>query len=148
MARRNGGLEVDPPPTAQRTGGGDACAQKRDRGDKTWVLSSRYARLLLTDAECLPRDILTLTYTEAAASEMRERIERRVRELLSAPGAPVSADRIREVTDGFGEAWISTIHAFAARMIRESGLSLDVDPRASVVSSPQEDALRDRKSVV
>lgn len=107
---------------------------------KTWVLSSRYARLLLTDAECLPRDILTLTYTEAAASEMRERIERRVRELLSAPGAPVSADRIREVTDGFGEAWISTIHAFAARMIRESGLSLDVDPRASVVSSPQEDA--------
>ena len=44
------------------------------------------------------------------------------------------------VTDGFGEAWISTIHAFAARLIRESGLSLDVDPRASVVSSPQEDA--------
>ena len=107
---------------------------------KTWVLSSRYARLLLTDAECLPRDILTLTYTEAAASEMRERIERRVRELLSAPGAPVSVERVREVTDGFGEAWISTIHAFAARMIRESGLSLDVDPRASVVSSPQEDA--------
>ena len=26
---------------------------------KTWVLSSRYARLLLTDAECLPRDILS-----------------------------------------------------------------------------------------
>ena len=107
---------------------------------KTWVLSSRYARLLLTDPECLPRDILTLTYTEAAASEMRERIERRVRELLSTPGAPVSVERVREVTDGFGEAWISTIHAFAARMIRESGLSLDLDPRASVVSSPQEDA--------
>ena len=107
---------------------------------KPWVLSSRYARLLLTDPGCLPRDILTLTYTEAAASEMRERIERRVRELLSAPGAPVSAERAREVTDGFGEAWISTIHAFAARLIRESGLSLDVDPRASVVSSPQEDA--------
>ena len=34
VARRNGGLEVDPPPTAQRTGGGDACAQKRDRGDE------------------------------------------------------------------------------------------------------------------
>ena len=106
---------------------------------KTWVLSGRYARLLLTDPDCLPRDILTLTYTEAAASEMRERIERRVRELLAAPGAPVSAERAREVLDGFGEAWISTIHAFAARLIRESGLSLDVDPRASVVSSPQED---------
>ena len=106
---------------------------------KTWVLSSRYARLLLTDPDCLPRDILTLTYTEAAASEMRERIERRVRSLLSAPEAPVSAERVRALSDGFGEAWISTIHAFAVRLIRESGLSLDVDPRASIISRPQED---------
>ncbi|MDO4787068.1 MAG: UvrD-helicase domain-containing protein [Fretibacterium sp.] len=106
---------------------------------KTWVLSSRYARLLLTDPDRLPRDILTLTYTEAAAAEMRERIERRVRELLSAPGAPVSTERVQALLDGFGEGWISTIHAFAARLIRESGLSLNVDPRASLVSSPQEE---------
>ncbi|MBQ3626758.1 MAG: UvrD-helicase domain-containing protein, partial [Synergistaceae bacterium] len=30
---------------------------------KTWVLSNRYARLLLSSNEVLPKDILTLTYT-------------------------------------------------------------------------------------
>ncbi|MBQ6910192.1 MAG: UvrD-helicase domain-containing protein, partial [Synergistaceae bacterium] len=45
---------------------------------KTWVLSNRYARLLLSSNEVLPKDILTLTYTEAAASEMKSRIEERV----------------------------------------------------------------------
>ena len=105
---------------------------------KTWVLSNRYAGLLLTEG-LLPRDILTLTFTEAAADEMRQRIEARVRELTGAPGATMDSARGKALTDGFGEAWISTIHAFAARVIHESGLSLDIDPRASVISGPQEE---------
>ena len=104
---------------------------------KTWVLSNRYARLLLTDPDCLPCDILTLTYTDAAAGEMRRRIEDRVRALMDVQDAPVSQERRREVLEGFSEAWISTIHAFAARLVRESGLALDVDPRSAVVSGPQ-----------
>ncbi len=104
---------------------------------KTWVLSNRYARLLLTDPDCLPCDVLTLTYTDAAAGEMRRRIEDRVRALMDVPGAPVVPERRREVLEGFSEAWISTIHAFAARLVRESGLALDVDPRSAVVSGPQ-----------
>lgn len=106
---------------------------------KTWVLSNRYARLLLTDPSLLPRDILTLTYTEAAANEMKARIEARLRQLLSSPGVPISAARRRAISDGLGEAWISTIHAFTARLIRESGLSLDIDPRAMLISRPQEE---------
>ena len=102
---------------------------------KTWVLSNRYARLLLMDADCLPCDILTLTYTDAAAGEMRRRIEDRVRALMDVQDAPVSQERRREVLEGFSEAWISTIHAFAARLVRESGLALDVDPRSAVFSS-------------
>ncbi|MBR0186826.1 MAG: UvrD-helicase domain-containing protein, partial [Synergistaceae bacterium] len=34
---------------------------------KTWVLSQRYLRLLLDDDDLLPSDILTLTFTDAAA---------------------------------------------------------------------------------
>ena len=112
---------------------------------KTWVLSSRYARLLLAGADLLPRDILTLTYTEAAASEMRGRIERRVRELMDTPSQlRLSVERREAIAGGFTEAWISTIHSFAARLIRESGLALDVDPRAAVVSGPQEERFWDR----
>lgn len=108
---------------------------------KTWVLSNRYARLLLSSQELLPRDILTLTYTEAAASEMRGRIEKRVRELLLQ--MPGDNKRKEAILGGFSEAWISTIHSFAARLIRESGLTLDVDPRAVVISGPQEERFWD-----
>lgn len=102
---------------------------------KTWVLSNRYARLLIDDDKLLPRDILTLTYTEAAAGEMKQRIEARLKD---ATKDFADKARLRALTDGFADSWISTIHSFAARLIRESGLSLDIDPRASVISAQQE----------
>ena len=102
---------------------------------KTWVLSNRYARLLIDDDDLLPRDILTLTYTEAAAGEMKQRIEARLKD--SAKDLH-DKERLRALNDGFADSWISTIHSFAARLIRESGLSLDIDPRASVISAQQE----------
>lgn len=82
---------------------------------KTWTLTERYARLL---ADTTPEEILTLTYTEAAAQEMKERITVRI----ALPDA---------------ELWVSTIHSFAARLIRESGLSVDIDPMASVITTRQ-----------
>ena len=45
---------------------------------KTWVLSGRYIRLLIEEKNLLPSNILTLTFTEAAASEMKTRIIDRI----------------------------------------------------------------------
>jgi len=103
---------------------------------KTWVLSQRYLRLLLDDDDLMPSDILTLTYTEAAAGEMKARIESLITESLER--FPV--ERRQKILDGLSDTWISTIHSFAGRLIRESGLSLDIDPKASVISPHQEQA--------
>jgi len=105
---------------------------------KTWVLSNRYARLLLSSNEVLPKDILTLTYTETAASEMKSRIEERVIKILNQDNN-ISLERKNKIIDGFGEAWISTIHAFARRIINESGLNIDIEPNSDVISAPQEE---------
>ena len=105
---------------------------------KTWVLSNRYAKLLLSNNDVLPKDILTLTYTDAAASEMKTRIEERVIKILN-DDKNISAERKNAIIDGFGEAWISTIHAFARRIISESGLNVDIEPKADVISKPQEE---------
>ncbi|MBQ7216452.1 MAG: UvrD-helicase domain-containing protein [Synergistaceae bacterium] len=102
---------------------------------KTWVLTERYVRLLLEHDDLLPSEILTLTYTEAAAGEMKTRITKRVEEALKDFPDP---ERKRAVLDGLADLWISTIHSFAARLIRESGLSLDIDPGASVITTQQE----------
>ena len=111
---------------------------------KTWVLSGRYVRLLLEGGDILPNDILTLTYTEAAAGDMKARIEDRLKGELRNFDDDA---RKRAITDGLADTWISTIHSFAARLIRESGLKLDIDPGASVITAQQEqdfwDSIRD-----
>ena len=81
---------------------------------------------------------MTLTYTDAAASEMKTRIEERVIKILN-DDKNISAERKAAIIDGFGEAWISTIHAFARRIISESGLNVDIEPKADVISKPQEE---------
>lgn len=102
---------------------------------KTWVLSQRYLRLLLDDDDLLPSDILTLTYTEATADEMKSRIGKLISDSLDYfPGN----ERRQHILDGLSDSWISTIHAFSTKLIRESGLSLDIDPMASVISAYQE----------
>ncbi|MBQ3693924.1 MAG: UvrD-helicase domain-containing protein [Synergistaceae bacterium] len=101
---------------------------------KTWVLSQRYLRLLIDNPEILPQDILTLTYTEAAAEEMKERIQSLILKELARFD---DEERKREIEDGLSDLWISTIHSFSSRLIRESGLQLDIDPSASVISEKQ-----------
>ena len=110
---------------------------------KTWVLTERYTRLLIEHKDLLPSEILTLTYTEAAAGEMKDRITKRVEEALKNFPDP---ERKRMILDGLADIWISTIHSFAARLIRESGLSLDIDPGASVITTQQENDFWDTLS--
>jgi ATP-dependent exoDNAse (exonuclease V) beta subunit len=107
---------------------------------KTWVLSARFAYLLLASEDCLPQNLLTLTFTEAASREMQERIRKRTLDLLGREAESKETDSRQAIKDGFDEIWISTIHSFASRMIRESGLSLDIDPQSRIIEPPQEEA--------
>ncbi len=94
---------------------------------KTAVLVERFARAVIDDGVD-PRAILAITFTEKAAAELRERIRARLHEL----GAEAAA----RDTEG---AWISTIHAFCARVLRGHALLAGVDP-AFVVLDEREAA--------
>lgn len=91
---------------------------------KTSVLVERFARAVLEDAVDVGR-ILTITFTDKAAAEMRERIRARLRDLGAAEQA--------RATEG---AFISTIHAFCARVLRAYALNAGVDPAFVVLDQP------------
>ncbi|MFQ6546475.1 double-strand break repair helicase AddA [Aestuariibius sp. 2305UL40-4] len=113
---------------------------------KTRVLTDRVARLLLGGVD--PQKILCLTYTKAAASEMQNRLFRRLgewammapedlRQNLSDLGVtgPVSATRIAEARRLFARAIetpgglkIQTIHSFCATLLRRFPLEAGVSP--------------------
>ena len=93
---------------------------------KTKTLAWRFLWALLAFPETRVENILTLTFTEKAAREMRERIAamlesaRKDAEALGLEDA--AASRLSDARNRLDEAYISTIHAFALRVIRESGL--------------------------
>lgn len=68
---------------------------------------------------------LVITYTKAAAAELRGRIAQELNErLASQPG-----DRhLRRQTTLIYRAQISTVHAFCAQLLRENAAALDMDP--------------------
>lgn len=110
---------------------------------KTKTLAWRFLWVLLAFPETSVENILTLTFTEKAAREMRERIAKMLetsRELAEARGLEETAARLDDARRRLDEAYVSTIHAFALRVIRESGLALPLDPGAGLVSPPREEA--------
>ncbi|WP_334064690.1 double-strand break repair helicase AddA [Limimaricola cinnabarinus] len=111
---------------------------------KTRVLTDRVARLLLDGTD--PQNILCLTYTKAAASEMQNRLFRRLgewammedaalREALERLGTP-QAITLRSARTLFARAIetpgglrIQTIHSFCAGLLRRFPLEAGVSPQ-------------------
>jgi ATP-dependent helicase/nuclease subunit A len=125
---------------------------------KTRVLTDRVARLLLDEVE--PQHILCLTYTKAAASEMQNRLFKRLGEWAMLPDArlrqelddlgvsgPIAESRLLQARRLFARAIetpgglkIQTIHSFCASLLRrfplESGVSpgfTEMDDRAAAL---------------
>ena len=110
---------------------GDLLLDASAGSGKTSVLVERFARSVLEDGIDVAA-ILTITFTEKAAAEMRDRIRRRLREL--------DADEAARATEG---AFISTIHGFCARLLRAHALSAGLDPAFVVLDSQDAERLAD-----
>jgi ATP-dependent helicase/nuclease subunit A len=114
---------------------------------KTRVLTDRVARLLLGGVE--PQHILCLTYTKAAATEMQNRLFKRLGEWAMMPDDRLHraltelGDEGRHVTEALGRARqlfaraietpgglrIQTIHSFCASLLRRFPLEAGVSPQ-------------------
>lgn len=114
---------------------------------KTFVLTERFLSHLEPDA---PDDrradlagLAAITFTDAAAREMRARVRSRCRERLAAATGE-SVAYWRSLLRRLDSARVSTIHAFASALVREHALELGVDPGYAVVDPAEADALKSR----
>jgi ATP-dependent helicase/nuclease subunit A len=98
---------------------------------KTTLLLDRLEALIRTGRARL-KNVVAITFTEKAAAELRQelrdRIEKRLRESTG-----VERDLFMQAREDLEIAPVSTIHAFAASLIRERPVEAGVDPGFRVV---------------
>ncbi|WP_336096846.1 double-strand break repair helicase AddA [Roseovarius sp. CH_XMU1461] len=127
---------------------------------KTRVLTDRVARLLLADVN--PQNILCLTYTKAAASEMQNRLFQRLGAWAMLPDAELREELrqlgVDAVIDDLpltkarrlfataietpGGLRIQTIHSFCAALLRRFPLEAGVTPQFTEMDDRTADTLR------
>ena len=90
---------------------------------KTRTVTRRIARLVADGVS--PEAILAITFTNKAASEMRERVE----VLLEGPGQRL----LRRAAERRPQVAVSTFHAFAVRLLRRYSARLGFTPGFSIL---------------
>lgn len=84
---------------------------------KTTVITERI-KYLIVDKNVLPQNILALTFTDKAAHEMQERVD-------------------RLLPYGYTNLWIHTFHSFCDRILRDEVHHIGLDPGYKLISESE-----------
>ncbi|HXB66827.1 MAG TPA: UvrD-helicase domain-containing protein, partial [Candidatus Acidoferrales bacterium] len=107
----------------------DACIVAGPGSGKTTVLVEYFRRLVAAGVD--PLRILAITFTEKAAGNMRKKL-----------AAAFQDDN--EIRAKLERAWVSTVHGFCARLLRENAVSAGVDPEFRVADERDAALMRNR----
>ena len=100
----------------------DACVVAGPGSGKTTVLVEYFKRLV--EAGVDPLRILAITFTEKAAANMRKKLGQAFQ------GKPDTRARLER-------AWVSTVHGFCARLLKENAVFAGVDPEFRVLDATE-----------
>lgn len=106
---------------------------------KTSVLVQRIISIIL-EGKANVDEMLVVTFTNAAASEMRLRLSNAIRKRMK--DHPEDASRMREQLSRLYRAYISTIDSFATRVIREFFYEIDMEPEFGVADEVQSELMK------
>ncbi|MFN3301556.1 MAG: ATP-dependent helicase [Patescibacteria group bacterium] len=81
---------------------------------KTTVITRRLAWLIFSQ-KAKPEEILALTFTDKAAEEMEERVD-------------------RLLPYGYVDLWVSTFHSFGERILKDNALEIGLDPNFKLLT--------------
>ena len=107
---------------------------------KTAVLVERIKKLMIQDGVPIDR-MLIVTFTNAAAAEMKEKIRKALHKEIEEH--PENAPKMREQLTLLPRANISTFHSFALEVIRRFFYEADIEPGFSICDDAQGTILKE-----
>ena len=93
---------------------------------KTMVLVERYINIL-TSGKAYVNEVVALTYTDKAASELKRKISDAVSKKIAEATDSQSKNKLEEIREQLSAAVIGTIHSFCAKVLREYPVEAGVD---------------------
>ncbi len=106
---------------------------------KTRILVERYLHILLTESVDI-KEVLAITFTDKAASEMMERVSKQIDELLNSQN--INKPKLFQLKNRLSSSYISTIHSFCLRLLKENPIEAQLDPDFKVLNDFQNSLLR------
>jgi ATP-dependent exoDNAse (exonuclease V) beta subunit len=97
---------------------------------KTSELVNRIVALI--DDGVTMREIAAITFTEAAAAELRDRVRAALDAQLDVTDDPTAISRYTNALDELDAAAVSTLHAFAQRVLSEHPIEVGLPPSVDV----------------
>lgn len=108
---------------------------------KTKVLITRMIEKVLNENNPIDVDeLLVVTFTNAAAAEMRHRMAEALEEAIAAKPDSV---HLRRQLSLLNKAQISTLHSFCLNVVRQYAYLLDIDPGFRIADTTEAALLRD-----
>ncbi len=112
---------------------------------KTFVLTERFIAHVdpagAVEAAAVD-ELVAITFTDAAAREMRDRIRRRCFQRLQSVRDPAEAAAWQRLMRSMERARISTIHSFCTALLRTHAVEAGLDPQFEVLDAPAAELLR------
>jgi ATP-dependent helicase/nuclease subunit A len=99
---------------------------------KTKILTERFLKIAVKNPERV-KNILAITFTNKAAGEMRERISTEVEKRLSAADNKREKLLLHRIRDQLNSTYISTIHTFCSKILREFPIESGIQPDFSIM---------------
>lgn len=102
---------------------------------KTKILVSRILSLLEKDFYHIDQ-LLVLTFTNAAALEMKQRLQQQLEKRLQEPLSPIVKEHLTLQKQKLTTAYITNFHGFCSTLLKQHGYCIGVSSNFEIVSDP------------